>query len=110
MPGEVDEHEDDMALDKKVSFCGRRERRQLQNRDEGDKGGQNAIRSMERNSLDEDGEVVRRKMGREEVKIVLTFRKEDKGIKCSSVALSKEIQMKIGEVDRVKLLSNGNWL
>lgn len=42
------------------------------------------------NSSDEDNRVVRKKIVREEFKIILKFRKEDEHVNLSPIALSKE--------------------
>ncbi|XP_035994688.1 uncharacterized protein LOC118563661 [Fundulus heteroclitus] len=70
----------------------------------------NSKRSLEEYSSDEENRVVRRKMVNEEFKVILKFRKEDMNINLSPIAVSREIKKKLGEVEFVKILRDGNML
>uniref|UniRef100_A0A146QDP1 Zn-dependent peptidases, insulinase domain-containing protein n=1 Tax=Fundulus heteroclitus TaxID=8078 RepID=A0A146QDP1_FUNHE len=73
-------------------------------------GNQNVKRSLEEDSSEEENRTVRRKMEKEEFKILLKFRKEDEEMILSPVAVSRELKKKLGELEVVKVLRDGNML
>ncbi len=71
---------------------------------------QTSKRGLEGNSSEEDNRVVRKKIVREEYKVILKFGKENEHIHLSPIALSRELKKKLGEVDTAKILRDGNLL
>ncbi|CAJ1074159.1 uncharacterized protein LOC116713401 [Xyrichtys novacula] len=71
---------------------------------------QTSKRGLDGNSSDEGGRIVKRKVEREEFKIVLRFRKEDEQVNLSPIILSRELKKKVGDVEMTKILRDGNLL
>lgn len=65
---------------------------------------QNSKRSWENIGSDEGDRIVRRKVGREDIKIILKFKTEDELVSFSLIALSRELKKKVGEVKMAKVL------
>ncbi|MEQ2237188.1 hypothetical protein ILYODFUR_020683 [Ilyodon furcidens] len=66
-------------------------------------------RELEGSSSDEE-RIVRRKILKEEFKIILKLRNEDEHNNLSLIVISREIKKKIGDVEMVKVLRDGNLL
>lgn len=71
---------------------------------------QSSKRGLEENSSEEESRGVRKKIEREQYKVILKFRKEDEHVNLSPVALSRELKKKLGEVDTAKILRDGSLL
>lgn len=78
-----------------------------------DEGGmfenQGSKRELEGSSSDEE-RIVRRKILREEFKIILKLRNEEDNNNLSPIVPSREIKKKIGDAEMVKVLRDGNLL
>ncbi|XP_038159537.1 uncharacterized protein LOC119795547 [Cyprinodon tularosa] len=66
-------------------------------------------RELEGSSSEEE-RVVRRKVVREEFKVILKLKNEEEKDKISPIVVSREIKKKIGDVEMVKILRDGNLL
>ncbi|XP_013856338.1 uncharacterized protein LOC106512216 [Austrofundulus limnaeus] len=73
-------------------------------------GSQNSKRNLEECSSDEENRAVRKKVTNEEFKVILKFRNEDMSVNLSPIQVSREIKKKLGEVEFVKTLRDGNML
>lgn len=62
------------------------------------------VKSLEETSSDESTQVVRRKVVREECKVILKFRKEDEHVNLSPIGLTRELKKKIGDVEMAEVL------
>lgn len=60
-------------------------------------GTEGSKQSLEKNSLD-DGSIIRKRIVREEFKIILKIRSEDEGVQVSPIVLSRELKKMFGEV------------
>ncbi|MEQ2288688.1 hypothetical protein AMECASPLE_025347 [Ameca splendens] len=105
----MDTQEDNMDFDEWTSVSRGRER----GRGKAEEGkmfdSQRSKRELEENSPEEE-RVVRRKIGREECKIILKLKNEEEKENLSPILLSREIKKKIGDVEMVKVLRDGNIL
>lgn len=111
MATQGDEEEDDMQLGSWSVVESQRGRWSgVNRRDEGLIRNKTTIRSLEENSSDEGGSAVCKKIVREASKVILTFRREDEHLQVSSIALSRELKKKIGEVEMAQVLRDGNLL
>ena len=70
---------------------------------------QGSKRELEGSSSEEE-RVVRRKVVREEFKVILKLKNEEEKDKISPIVVSREIKKKIGDVEMVKILRDGNLL
>ncbi|XP_027895304.1 uncharacterized protein LOC114158190 [Xiphophorus couchianus] len=66
-------------------------------------------RELEGSSSEEE-RIVRRKVVREEFKIILKLKNEEEQDNISPIVVSREIKKKIGDVEMVKILRDGNLL
>lgn len=105
-------NEEDMEFDDwNLVGSGKSQENRKKGRNEGNLvASQSSKRGLEGNSSDEDNRAVRKKIVKEEFKIILTFRKEDEHVNLSPMALSKELKKKLGEVDMAKILRDGSLL
>lgn len=105
-------NEEDMEFDDwNLVGSGKSQENRKKSRNEGNLvASQSSKRGLEGNSSDEDNRAVRKKIVKEEFKIILKFRKEDEHVNLSPMALSKELKKKLGEVDMAKILRDGSLL
>ncbi|XP_014832393.1 PREDICTED: uncharacterized protein LOC106910304 [Poecilia mexicana] len=91
---------------------GGRERGRGRNKMDEGKGigdSQGSKRELEGSSSEEE-RIVRRKVVREEFKVILKLKNEEGQDKISPIGVSREIKKKIGDVEMVKILRDGNLL
>ncbi|MED6275833.1 hypothetical protein CHARACLAT_030479 [Characodon lateralis] len=70
---------------------------------------QDSKRELEGSSSEEE-RIVRRKVMREEFKIILKLKNGEEQDNISPIVVSREIKKKIGDVEMVKILRDGNLL
>lgn len=96
---DIDSEEWMAAVDEKERGRGRRQ----------GEGGNERInlsqkRGLEGNNVEENEQMVRRKMDNEEFKVILMFWKEDEHICLSPIALTQELKKKLVEIEIAKIL------
>lgn len=113
MATQGEEEEDDMEVNSWTPVASRRgqEREKSGKEMAGGHGSQKTKRGLEENSSDEgSSRVMRKRILVGEFKVIVRFNREDEQINLSPIMLSKELRKKVGDVEVVKTLRDGNLM